>query len=117
MIYITASAIVKEDEFEMQSVYVIGEEGVGYILTKNNGWQSIEVDMNVKVMVDIQHSQEFYASRLVYSEIRIYDDDDAKSFAVFMEKQLSSSKKTPEFHKRLFSVIQNIGSKYIGGEK
>lgn len=116
MIYICASAIVKQDEFEVQSIYVLGDDDQGYILTKNGGWAPVQVDMDLKVLVDVQHSQEFYASRLVYSELRTYDDDDAKSFALFVQKQLGDSKKSPEFHKRFFKVLQLIGNKYTGGK-
>ncbi len=119
MIYISASAVLKEDVFEIQSIYVLGQgDQPGFLLTKNGGWEVLQVDMDLQVIEQALLSQSFYSSRLVYSPIRQYEDDDPQSFAMHLNKQLVDSKATVEhkenFHKRLFKVLQMVGDPYKG---
>ena len=120
MIYITSTAILKEDVFEVQSIYVMGDTGQpSYILTKNAGWSPLEIELPVQSMLDTIKAQAYYSSRLVYAPVRQYDDDDAKSFAQYVQHQITdvNNKKNAEnYHKRLFKVLQLVGVPYEGGK-
>lgn len=112
MIYISCSAIVENNEFQVSSVYVIGDSE-SYMITEGSDWTPIKVNIDIHRLSSIIQSQKYYSAPLVYSNIRQHDDDDPKAFASFIRGKIRNGYGN-KFNTKLFKVLSNIGEEWKG---
>jgi len=82
MIHITSSAVVKNNKFVLNSIYIVGTES--YILNVENDWSEELSEISLKNLQDLTQYQQLSTYSIIYSPIRLINDSSALSFANFV---------------------------------
>lgn len=109
MIHITCSAVVKNNKFVLNSIYIVGVES--YILNLENTWNEELVDLSLKNLQDLTEYQHLSTYSIIYSPIRLVNDSSALSFANFVKNRIKG-KNSEDFSKKLFKVLCEVGENY-----
>lgn len=109
MLRIASSSYYDENNiFRLHEIYV-SDDSTTYILAAEDRFSPFPYK-GVKVE-DLVYDQGLYPS-FNFSPIRIYKDDDAKSFSTYLKTKLSSiNLKQVGADKAIYDVISNIGER------
>lgn len=99
----------QENKFELTEIYV-SDGSVTYVLKKSEGYVPILYNFSLEDIVD--SSKTLLFSNLGLGEIRVYNDNDAKSLANYFQEKISSvNMKIPNAEKTLYDVLSSFGER------
>lgn len=110
MLKISSRVMYNQDnKFELKEIYVSDGE-VTYVLRKNDGYTPILHNFSLDDIID--GSKNLLFSNLGLGDVRVYNDNDAKSLAKYFQEKISSvNMKIPNAEKTLYDVLSSFGDK------
>lgn len=110
MIYLSTLCNYDENnDFHVQEVYVSDNTNGTYILKKNSGYVPILYNISLKDLYDMSKNSLF--PLFGFGQIRVYNDNDPKTFANFLFNKISKVDMSSSVaEKKLFDVLNNFGT-------
>lgn len=100
----------QDNKFELKEIYV-SDGAETYVLRKQESYMPVSYPVPLEQIYDSAKNMVF--SGLGFGPMREYNDEDAKSLAMYFQKKISEvNMSIPNAEKTLYEVLCNFGEEY-----